>query len=155
MQKENYKRPMSVLVLIATRQGDVLLMERQTPKGFWQSVTGSLNWGELADAAAAREVLEETGLRCADKIQACKYSVTFKIFPQWRKRYEPGISLNREFWYVLMLNNRRSIKLDNNEHRQYRWVSWREAHRRVGSWTNRHLIEHVFMQPRKGCRQIT
>ncbi len=39
-----------------------MLLERRRPPGFWQSVTGSLEWGELADAAARREVIEETGI---------------------------------------------------------------------------------------------
>ncbi|MCW8948496.1 MAG: NUDIX domain-containing protein, partial [Sedimenticola sp.] len=43
---ERYKRPESVLVVIYTDQGEVLMLNRTRPKGFWQSVTGSLKWGE-------------------------------------------------------------------------------------------------------------
>ncbi|HEY5567780.1 MAG TPA: NUDIX domain-containing protein, partial [Gammaproteobacteria bacterium] len=50
-----------MLVVIYTRALDCLLLERVVPADFWQSVTGTLDWGETPAAAAAREVLEETG----------------------------------------------------------------------------------------------
>ena len=60
--KEKYKRPESVLVVIYSKTGHVLMMQRVFPKEFWQSVTGSLEWGENAEQAAKRELKEETGL---------------------------------------------------------------------------------------------
>ena len=51
-----------MLVVIYTAGGEFLLLERRKPPGFWQSVTGSLEWGETADAAARRELIEETGI---------------------------------------------------------------------------------------------
>ena len=43
VRDKRFKRPESILVVIYTRHGDVLLMERTRPAGFWQSVTGSLD----------------------------------------------------------------------------------------------------------------
>ena len=60
--EQSHKRPESVLVLVCTRAGEILLLERSRPRGFWQSVTGSLEWGETAADAAARELFEETGM---------------------------------------------------------------------------------------------
>src|ERR1700724_588462 len=57
-----FRRPESVLIVIYTDGGEFLLLERRRPPGFWQSVTGSLEWGEFADSAARREVIEETGI---------------------------------------------------------------------------------------------
>ena len=57
-----FRRPESVLIVIYTTGGEFLLMERRKPPGFWQSVTGSLEWGETADEAARRELIEETGI---------------------------------------------------------------------------------------------
>ncbi|MGW8310783.1 MAG: NUDIX domain-containing protein, partial [Thiogranum sp.] len=48
MVDRSYKRPESVLVVIYTASGEVLMLERQQPAGYWQSVTGSLEWGEDA-----------------------------------------------------------------------------------------------------------
>ena len=49
-------------MVVHTRDGDVLLLERCKPAGYWQSVTGGLKRGESAAEAAVREVREETGL---------------------------------------------------------------------------------------------
>ena len=58
-----YKLPVSVLVVVHTAELEVLLLERAMRPGYWQSVTGSLDWpDEPPAAAAAREVLEETGI---------------------------------------------------------------------------------------------
>ncbi len=59
---DKFKRPESVLLIIATRSGDFLLLRRTQPAGFWQSVTGSLEPGETPRQAAWRELREETGL---------------------------------------------------------------------------------------------
>ncbi len=48
-----FRRPESVLIVIHTDGGEFLLMERRRPPGFWQSVTGSLEWGESADKRGA------------------------------------------------------------------------------------------------------
>ena len=57
-----FKQPVSVLVVIHTLAGEVLLLERARHPGFWQSVTGSRENGESARTTAWREVREETGL---------------------------------------------------------------------------------------------
>ena len=135
-----YKRPESVLILVCTRAGEVLLMERTRPHGFWQSVTGSLHWGETAAAAAARELVEETGLEAGHRLLDLRSGERFPIIPPWRGRYAPEAHVNREHWFVYELPARRTIRLNPREHRQCRWLSAAEAARRATSWTNRKLI---------------
>jgi len=137
-----YKRPESVLVLICTSAGDVLVMERTRPHGFWQSVTGSLRWGESARAAALREVAEETGLVAGSALRDLRCGERFPIVPPWRASYAPSAHVNREHWFVLELNGRRSIRLNSREHRQSRWLPAAQAAQRVTSWTNSKLIRH-------------
>ena len=140
-----YKRPESVLILVCTRAGEVLLMERTRPHGFWQSVTGSLGWGESARAAAARELVEETGLRAGlGQLVDLHRGERFPIIPPWRARYAPEAHFNREHWFLFELPGRRSIRLNPREHRQFRWLSGAEAARRATSWTNRKLIRAWF-----------
>lgn len=129
-------------MLVCTRAGDVLLMERTRPRGFWQSVTGSLQWGERADRAAARELFEETGLRADHRLIDLRRGERFPIVPPWRARYAPHVRFNREHWFVFELATRRSIRLNPAEHRQFRWLDARQAARRATSWTNRKAIRY-------------
>ena len=46
-EDKKYKRPESVLVLIYSKTGHVLMLQRVFPEEFWQSVTGSLEWDEI------------------------------------------------------------------------------------------------------------
>jgi dATP pyrophosphohydrolase len=137
----DWKRPESVLVLVCTRAGEVLLMERTRPHGFWQSVTGSLRWGEHPAAAAARELAEETGLDATGaRLRDLRHGELFPIVPPWRARYAPSVRYNREHWFLLELPRRRTIRINPAEHRQYRWLDAASAARRASSWTNRKLI---------------
>ena len=58
----SYKLPQSVLVVIHTREMQVLLL-RRADMGSWQSVTGSKDHPDESWAdTAVREVREETGI---------------------------------------------------------------------------------------------
>ena len=132
-----FKTPVSALVLIHTAHLQVLIMERADKAGFWQSVTGSLETGETPRQAAIREVLEETGLDATQyDLQDWQVSNTYEIYPHWRYRYAPGITTNVEHLFALELPKEIAISLAPEEHVQYEWVDWREAAKRVFSWTN-------------------
>ena len=66
MSGKPLKYPVSALVVLHDEDGNILLIERTAPQGFWQSVTGSLEEGERIEETAWREVWEETGIRLAD-----------------------------------------------------------------------------------------
>lgn len=137
-----YKTPISVLVLIHTPDMQVLLMERADKEGFWQSVTGSLEVlpdGSLEslEDGAVREVQEETGLNAREyKLEDWGFSNVYEIYPHWRHRYEPGITQNTEHVFGLELPGQMDVQLCPDEHVKYEWVDWREAAKRVFSWTN-------------------
>ncbi len=132
-----FKTPVSALVLIHTVDLQVLIMERADKAGFWQSVTGSLEAGETPRQAAIREVLEETGLDATRyDLQDWQASNAYEIYPHWRYRYAPGITTNVEHLFALELPKEIAITLAPDEHVQYEWVDWREAAKRVFSWTN-------------------
>ena len=132
-----FKTPISSLVLIHTKDLQVLIMERADKSGFWQSVTGSLEKGETPIQAAIREVREETGLDAIQyELQDWHASNIYEIYPHWRHRYAPGVIENKEYLFGLELPTKVPIKLAQNEHLRYEWVDWREAAKRVFSWTN-------------------
>lgn len=142
--KQRYRRPESVLVIIHAADLQCLLLERLDPAGFWQSVTGSLHWGELPALAAAREVQEETGL-VADGLVDTGVSHSFPIFPQWLDRYEPGVTENTEHLWFMRLPEILPIRLSESEHRSFQWLPVEQAAAAVGSWTNRKGLE-LLMQ---------
>lgn len=135
-----FKRPESVLVIVHTQDAQVLLLERRQPVGFWQSITGSLQWGESAPVAARRELEEETGL-VSDRIRDGFCQRWFDIPPAWRAPYAPGVTRNLEHMFSLCLPAARPIRLSPTEHRRYRWLDKGAALEQVSSWTNLSAIE--------------
>ena len=142
-----FKRPESVLVLVCTGGGEVLMLRRRHPPWFWQSVTGSLRWDETPRQAAVRELFEETGLRGGSDLVDLQRHVEFPIIPPWRARYSPDVRINREHWFVLRLPARRLVRLNPGEHRECRWLPAGEAWRRASSWTNRRAIAELPWPP--------
>jgi dATP pyrophosphohydrolase len=139
---QQFRRPESVLIVIYTEDGDYLLLERRRPAGFWQSVTGSLEWGEFADAAARREVIEETGITEGVLVNL-QWTQVYEILPAFGKVYAPGVSLNLEHAFSLRLRNRVPVTLSPTEHVQYRWASDTDAVESASSSTNRAVIAEL------------
>ena len=132
-----FKTPISALALIHTKELQVLIMERADKVGYWQSVTGSLEQGETPIQAAIREIQEETGLHATQyDLQDWHASNIYEIYPHWRHRYAPNVTHNTEHLFGLELPSPLPIKLAPDEHLRYEWVDWREAAKRVFSWTN-------------------
>jgi dATP pyrophosphohydrolase len=132
-----FKTPISALVLIHTDDLQVLIMERADKPGYWQSVTGSLEQAETPLQTAIREVQEETGLDARNyELQDWHASNIYEIYPHWRHRYAPEVTHNTEHLFGLLLPEPLPIKMAPDEHVQYEWVDWREAAKRVFSWTN-------------------
>jgi dATP pyrophosphohydrolase len=137
-----YRRPESVLIVIYTAGGEFLLMERRKPPGFWQSVTGSLEWGEMADAAARRELIEETGIT-QGFLRNLHWTQVYEILPSFGKKYAPGITRNLEHAFALKLPHRVPVTLNDPEHVQFRWLSAGEALAMASSSTNRAVIQQL------------
>ena len=137
-----FKIPVSVLVVVYTRGGEVLLMERREPAGWWQSVTGSLEPGETPWDAAIRELREETGL-AGDALVDLGINERFTIAPAWRQRFAPGVTENLEHAFALQLPAAVEVVLDPTEHLRYAWLPWPQALERATSYSNRAAIEHV------------
>ena len=142
MNVQAYRRPESVLIVIYTNGGEFLLLERRRPPGFWQSVTGSLEWGEFADVAARREVIEETGIT-EGVLENLQWTQVYEILPAFGKVYAPGVTRNLEHSFSLRLAQRVPVTLSDSEHAQFRWASGVEAAATVSSSTNRIIIQDL------------
>lgn len=135
-----FRRPVSVLVLVYTPEGLVLLLRRRRPFDFWQSVTGSLQPQESHRDAAVRELAEETGLAEEGELVFTGRSRSFTIDPRWRGRYAPGVAENVEFEWHYRVPGTLEIALDREEHSEYRWMRLEAAINAVWSWTNRDAL---------------
>ncbi|MDD0816369.1 dihydroneopterin triphosphate diphosphatase [Curvibacter sp. HBC28] len=126
-----FKIPESVLVVIHTPALEVLLIQRADADEHWQSVTGSKDQLEEDFAqTAAREVWEETGLDVhapGCHLHDWGLENVYEIWPQWRHRYAPGVSRNRERVFGLTVPAALPVRLSPREHVAQRWLPWREA----------------------------
>jgi dATP pyrophosphohydrolase len=137
---QSFRRPESVLIVIYTAGGEFLLLERRKPPGFWQSVTGSLEWGETADAAARRELIEETGIT-QGFLRNLQWTQVYDILPSFGKKFAPGITRNLEHAFALKLTQRVPVAL--SEHIQFRWLTAAEALDTASSSTDRAVIRQL------------
>ena len=137
-----HRRPESVLIVIYTDGGEFLLLERRRPAGFWQSVTGSMEWGEHADVAARREVVEETGITQGVLVNL-QWTQVFEILPAFGKVYAPGITRNLEHAFSLRLRQRAPVTMSDLEHVRFQWLPGAAAVAAVSSSTNRAVIEQL------------
>jgi dATP pyrophosphohydrolase len=89
-------------------------------------------------------VREETGLLATDyKFEDWQASNTYEIYPHWRYRYAPGVTENVEHLFGLELPGPIDVQLAPDEHVRFEWVDWREAAKRVFSWTNIDALERL------------
>tara|TARA_B100000780_G_C21033643_1_gene414534 strand:- start:571 stop:1020 length:450 start_codon:yes stop_codon:yes gene_type:complete len=142
--KKLYKIPISILVVIYTKQSSILLLHRSDRKDFWQSVTGSIEKNELLIDAARREVYEETGIITNDfSLKDWNLNHQYEIYQHWRHRYEPSTTHNTEHIFGLEIPLETEIKLSPSEHIEYEWVNINEAKKKVFSWTNVIALEKL------------
>lgn len=135
-----YKKPVSVLVVIHTADFNILLLERASHPGYWQSVTGSQEDGEALRDTAIREVQEETGITAGKHLQDWQTSTHWEIFSEWRHRYAPGVTHNTEHVFSLQVPAGQPVTLAPREHLDFIWLPWQEAAAKVFSWSNRDAI---------------
>ena len=143
-----YKIPQSVLVVIYTPSGQVLLI-RRADAGTWQSVTGSKDHPQESwTATAVREVQEETGidaLHPACRLHDWQLENVYDIYPAWRWRYAPEVSRNTERVFGLSVPEDTPITLSPTEHTEWQWLPWQAAAERCFSPSN---AEAILMLPR-------
>ncbi len=149
-----YKIPQSVLVVIYTKELDVLLIERADRPGFWQSVTGSRDsLSEPLIKTAIREVFEETGICIVDhapkpdrhevsivNLEDWKIEHVFEIFSVWRHRFAPGVTENTEHVFGLLVPEKFPVVLSPHEHLNSIWLPYQDAAEKCFSYTNRDAI---------------
>lgn len=125
------------------------MIERADRTGFWQSVTGSLDaLDEDLALAAAREVFEETGIAVEQlpkgALQNMHQQIEYEIYPEWRFRYQAGITRNTEHWFALQVPEDTEVRLSPREHVAYEWLPYEAAAKKCFSPSNGEAILKVF-----------
>ena len=158
-----YKIPESVLVVIYTKELDVLLIRRADGDDlgaeYWQSVTGSKDRpDEDLMQTAVREVWEETGIDCNAEatrsavLRDWKLVNVYGIYPQWLHRYASGVTHNTEHLFGLRVADGCTVRLNPREHTAYQWLPYREAADRCFSPSN---AEAILQLPRQIASMAT
>jgi dATP pyrophosphohydrolase len=94
------------------------------------------------EAAARRELLEETGLSLGT-LTDWKLTNRYEIWPQWRARYAPEVTHNTEHVFGFLVDGPTVATLDPAEHVAQLWLPWQEAMAKVFSPTNRDAIRQL------------
>lgn len=153
------KIPVSVLVVMVSPAGEFLLIQRADKPGYWQSVTGSLDFPDESPLlAAVRELQEETGFQATPisvptvcdshpkdllvpgLLRPWPHSLQYEIFEHWRHRYPAGVTQNTEHWFMVCMPDGFLPQLANNEHVGFAWLGARQAAERCFSPNNAQAI---------------
>lgn len=111
-----------------------LIIKRVPEDGdFWQPLTESLEDGESIEECLRRGVKEELGL---DSIKGV--TERFWSFPWENKRGEPNIDLV----YGVEISESSEIKINPEEHSEYKWCSFDEAIGLLGKENNKKAFFH-------------
>ena len=128
---------------------ELLVMLRRPDQGlWWSSVTGMLEPGESAEAAAHRELKEETGL--TGTLTNLEFSHSFWMDPRILGLPPGEPRFNTEICYHMEVAADAQVELALDEHTEYRWCCFEQAHDLMmweGSKTALALLGRRLCQP--------
>lgn len=119
------RQPKTAVILVIERQNgkrtEYLLQERQKQPfyGFWGCPTGKVRWGETISETAARELMEETGLRADYKTAGVYHELVYQE--------ESGEQLEDKIFFVVHCTNVQGEMVEQFEGGRNQWMTREEA----------------------------
>jgi dATP pyrophosphohydrolase len=119
------------VLVVVRRGGEILVLERSSARGgYWNLVAGGVEVGETAAAAAARELLEATGL--AAGVDALAIELSYET-PDATVRLDAFVADAPLDWEPIL----------DEEHVSYRWCSVHDAVALLAYDEPRVAVRHV------------
>jgi 8-oxo-dGTP pyrophosphatase MutT (NUDIX family) len=110
------KAQVSTFYCDANSKKHILLLQMNETRGsFWQNITGGVEDGESFLDGAKREFFEETQISLDKVINITKTELTFEFQDTWNNDCI-------EECYLFELKDHEMVKIDPNEHQNYKWV---------------------------------
>ena len=139
MEQKKY-RPTAGIVL----QYDKKVFFGLTPKGYWGMPQGGIEKGETPQEAAARELLEETGISEVEWVSVSGWYLIHlpEIARINNKRYSK-IHTQKYQWFLAKVHSEPKIVL-SHEYLQYHWISPKEVMEALTGSFKKEMYQSVF-----------
>jgi 8-oxo-dGTP pyrophosphatase MutT (NUDIX family) len=117
----------------ASKTPKFLILHTNPKRGaFWQPVTGSVEKGELPEAAALREAREETGLE--GKLIPLNHSFKFEARGNTYEEFGFALEISQENF------SENAVKIDSLEHDGFEWVNAQQAEKKIRFNSNKEML---------------
>lgn len=127
------KLPIKVegIIFRKTDSGVELLLLKRSPEdgGFWQPLTGTLEFGESLKNCLVRELMEETGISHI-------LDISEEIY---RFNWEKNNFYIVELVYLIQVDRSANVVL-SNEHKDFIWCNFSEAFTMLGQENNKNAL---------------
>jgi 8-oxo-dGTP pyrophosphatase MutT (NUDIX family) len=121
----------SVVYAISDGKIEYLILKRKHHWIGWEFVKGKIEKFETKRMAARRETEEETGLKI---LKLKKFNVNGKYLYKKELEDRPGI-IGQTYRLFGIEVKKGKVKIDKIEHSDYKWVSFKEAMKKL-TWPN-------------------
>lgn len=131
-----------IKIMVHDDQHRILLLHRRPERGnFWQPITGAIEAGESPAAAAAREMLEETGYTAP--AVAMGLTQSFMIESQYLASQHGAPIIASEVAFETELDSTLPIRVDAEEHDACGWFTFEEAFNTIRWTDDREALERL------------
>lgn len=127
----------SVGSVIFRRNKEVMYLVLQYGLGHWDFVKGIEEKGEKEKATAARETVEETGIKDLIFVEGFRERISY--FYRWE-----GKLVSKSVVFYLAETKKKRVKL-SSEHTDFKWLTFPEATKQITFDNSRKILEKADM----------